>query len=281
MSSRASLLLGLLSIACGGNSAPDVPVDTGTVDSPSLDAPSPDAPSLDAPPDVPVALDTPPSDVPGDAGCDGNGNGICDDLRIGFWGAPSAAGTSMFAALVDPNLAFRVADTSTGAASLDDALLAGCDVLVVESMQDDLTTPELGALQRFVEAGGGLVVMGGYVPGDNTRAEIASAVGEIFFRTTLYSGPVTWTTTHPVSEGLSPTFESFGGYGLWFDPGSTRPVLATTMPASGSPENFVVVATVLAGRVLVLGDENLTLDRAWGADSERFWRNTMRWVSGG
>ena len=283
---RSRLGLALLLAACGGNPGSGA-TDGGARDAPSVDAPVTDGGPLDA-----LVLDSATADAPAldaagtpdagsDAGCDLDGNGICDGLRIGFWGAPSEGGASMFGALVDPNMQWRVGDTSSGAVSLSDAILFMCDVVVVESMRDDITTPELSALQRFVDAGGGLIVMGGYVAGDNTRAEIASSVGEIFFRDALYSGPVQWTGAHPVSEGLASTFESLGGYALYFDPGSTHPVLATTMPSTGAAQSFVVTAEVRSGRVLVIGDENLTLDRAWGANSRRFWSNAFRWVSHG
>ncbi|MBX7191411.1 MAG: hypothetical protein K1X94_05110 [Sandaracinaceae bacterium] len=256
---------------------PRDPVDAARLDAFGADAPALDAPAIDASGPDAVSADAFTSDT---NACDIDGNGLCDDLRIGFWGSASPGGAASFGAWVDPNLAWRQDDTSTGSASLDDAMLAAVDVVVFELMRDALTVAELGAIELFVRRGGGVIVMSGYEVG-NTFADGVAGLVQLRFQTTLYSGAVTWTGPHPIHAGLPASFESFGGYGLTATTASPPvTVVARTSPTAGAAADFVAVATIDSGRVIVLGDENLTLDRSWGPDSRQFWLDALTWAGG-
>ena len=277
--------LSLLVIGCDTPSASDAGTAAGLDASPPIDAAAAaDATGQDAAPerDGGNTVDAELRDAasPDAFDCDSDDNGLCDDIRIGFWGAPSAGGAASFGAFVDPNLEWRAADTSSGSALLGPSLLSSVDVVVIEQMRDPLTGEESGELELFVRRGGGVVVMSGYEAGNTHADAVANMVG-LQFDSSLYSGPVLWTEPHPIHAGLPSSFESFGGYAIVsLRPSDARTTLARTSPASGAAADFVVVAAYDSGRLLLVGDENLTLDRAWGPDSQRFWVQALTWAAG-
>jgi hypothetical protein len=287
-----------LSLSCGGANA-------------RLTSQAPDAGNISLVPD-PANPDAGPLWNPGNGqteicdGIDNNENGaiddldvardgVCDCLRVATLGYRGSVGTAnVFTQWLNGKSTY-------GAVALEsqvitDDLLRPFHIVVVQDSQyvaDGVTGPgygvgrvfsndEVAALQRWVNAGGGLMTLIGYgAPSEVTNvnrllAPYGMSYGSIPI---LYKGgstiPITTWVSHPISDkitavGVDNGFEAQGG------------ALVASGPA---PEQYSVgrINTPGAGRVFVWADEWITFDSEWTGHPdyqlERFWQNLLLWLS--
>jgi hypothetical protein len=175
---------------------------------------------------------------------------------------------------------------------------------------------EDGALLRWVQNGGGLVLTQGY--GDNLNIirnanVLAEAVGLVFSSPDCGLDPncavcpscaqkTAWTqnaygvyditnfTAHPVTQGMTNLYASgywpISGYysgSLVNLPNSVYQVIATggclNCSNTNRTLNFMVAGQVGSGHVVAVGDEWLTFDKNMNvATNAHFWDNTMTWL---
>ncbi len=305
---RAVLLAGLLNLSacnCGDAGGPD----SGGTDASIADAGTSDASIPDAGPDDGGSSDAGLVDAGAtDAGCvptgaevcdgvDNDCNGLVDDvdvghdgiydcLKIAVLGEPGLLASADFAAWLTSNgtTVSRLQQATTEA--LTPTLLAGFNVVILDRLVRDYTPDEAIVLHDWLAAGGGLVVLSGYLgsASDWTRPNSLLTEEGLRLGTTLLNGPVTTFVPHPLTQGLtSVTFS--GGYtvgvvgpdGGLETPDGGGPVVVATLPSGP----VGVCADTGRGRVFVWGDEWIEFDSEWRTQPQipLFWANILGWVT--
>lgn len=199
---------------------------------------------------------------------------------------------------------------------LEDAALAGVDVLVIPHGADDawerttgvgspsLTVPELDAIERFVRAGGGLVVLGETEQAKygNNVAELTKRFGIDIATTTVqdplhcYKDVPTWVMAdlaagprHDLTARVSDacfyragTLIADASPGDAASVGHARETVARTSGAADPAAAALLMTSVAGGRVVVTSDSDLFGDDSIAdLDHEQLWLNVVTWAAGG
>ena len=249
--------------------------------------------------------------------------GFLDSLRSA---AASAASTRLYvdeshdealtidpqqAAALDPqNPQFVLLDvlTSTGAIAdrqttgpITYANLTNYDALVIAQPQDPLSGGEIVAVQRFVRAGGALILIGNGNMDGASMNSIAAAFGLRFLGPALCSNPNLWdpgsfdvayiAPNHPVTAGLSELNYNWGtglltdsrwqplietGPQAWLDSNGS---ICQVHAAAQRPGPFIhtAVRTFGGGRVIAVGDDPAFWTIS-GEDDPALGRNVVAWA---
>jgi hypothetical protein len=153
---------------------------------------------------------------------------------------------------------------------LDATLLADIDLLIVQALYNDHTAAESAALHAWLAAGGTLIVLAGYEPDDIAMVNLVISDLGVQYEPPIVDGPVVAFGRHPTTAGVG-TLPFLGGYTLTHGAGFTDIATIDT--------NLVgAVAEVGTGRALLWGDEWVTLDGMWSADTIRFWTDVLGWL---
>ena len=210
-------------------------------------------------------------------------DGVCDCLAIATLGGRGRAGDgSVFGAWLDQR-------SDKGAVRLGDAvltpeLLAQYQVIVAEdlSVNHAYSAAEIDALQRWIEAGGGLLTLIGYAgPEERSNANaILSRFGiqygpeQILQKSGAMTVPIrSWFGPHPVVDGVTKVGVD-NGY----------PVTGGgTLFAREGAYDMLRGMEVERGHVLVFGDEWITYNSEWSQvgeyQVERLWLNMIKWLT--
>ena len=194
---------------------------------------------------------------------------------------------------------------------LDDAALAGIDVLVLPHAADDawehttgvgsplLTATELEAVTRFVHGGGGLLILTETEQPKygNNFADLAAQFGIGVLNTTvqdpthcfndvptwvlgdLHSGP----TNDLVAQVQGACFYRAGAlHPLGAEAASgIQTVASTSSTADPAGAGLIVASSLSAGRVVVVADSDLFGDDSIDdLDNRQLWRNLVTWTAG-
>jgi hypothetical protein len=167
---------------------------------------------------------------------------------------------------------YTVTTTNTGIDTID---LSPYQIMVlcVASTADSAYTPaEVAVIQNFVQAGGGLFLMG-----DNPASwpQNIDPVAQAFGVTTGQSdsvAPFTDFDPHPVTTGVSELSPIAAG-NLAVTPPST------TIGRDGTAQPLLTVAEVLSGKVVIFGDVNTCSTRITLADNQLFCENVFGWLT--
>jgi hypothetical protein len=204
----------------------------------------------------------------------------CSPVRIGIFGNPGSNPSSDFQMWLDSAGASATRVQTNPADALTPAVTAPFDVIILDNLVRDYSAAEAQVLQGWIQAGGGLVSMTGYVNDTSIdwRANVLLAPLEVAYSGSLIlSGPVTNFVPHPTTMGLtSVTFD--GGYVISDLGGanSTRTIVATL------PEGPVAYAIQMgSGRAFVWGDEWIEYDSEWSTMPEikQLWVNVFAWLA--
>lgn len=242
----------------------------------------------DAPPIVPAG---------NESACDGrddDGNGVIDDVDVEqdgvcdclsiatLGGDPPSSTSSVFKGWLSKRS--RSGAAALGTAELTDAALAKYQIIVTQDLTQlgrSYKPQEIDALQRWVEAGGGLLTLTGYSANEVanvnsvlSRFDLAYGEQGILLNWLIFFPlPVSDWTPHPISEGVQ-TVGMNNGY----------PVLGSgTSIARKDGYDLMKVKEVGKGRVIVWADEWITFDSQWSSQPdfqvERLWLNMLKWLS--
>ncbi|HSC87226.1 MAG TPA: hypothetical protein VLC09_08155 [Polyangiaceae bacterium] len=219
---------------------------------------------------------------------DAGGDGICDCLNIGTIGniGPWGEG-NIFATWLNERSPIPAREIANGELTAD--AIKGLDVIVVlradtaelngEDAHHAFSTDEVGVLNGWVRAGGGLMTTIGYQ--GNETAEMVN-VNKLLAAFDLgYASPSVepgdfaddWDQTHPIGDGVELINIDNGA-----QPDTTNGVVVAR---SGS-NPAMVVDTPDDGRVIVWGDEWITYNSEWTDENqqvERLWLNMIKWMS--
>jgi len=195
---------------------------------------------------------------------------------------------------------------------IDDEVLAGVDALVLPHAADDawehttgsgsprLTDGELDAIERFVLAGGGLVILGETEQPKygNNFTELAARFGVVIDNTTVqdpahcYKEVPTWVLAD-LARGPRHDLTAKVSAACFYRAGSlhaTTPsdlttletIARTSSTADPSAAALVMTVTTTGGRVVVTSDSDLFGDDSIGdLDHEQLWLNLLTWAAGG
>ena len=195
---------------------------------------------------------------------------------------------------------------------LDDDALAGFDALVLPHAADDawehttgvgsprLSADELDAIERFVLAGGGLVILGETEQPKygNNFADLAGRFGIVIENTTVqdpthcYKDVPTWVMAdlkrgpqHDlVAKVTSACFYRAGSLhsSTAVDGSTLQTVAHTSAGADPASAGLVMTATTSGGRVVVAADSDLFGDDSIDElDHRQLWLNLLTWAAGG
>ena len=193
---------------------------------------------------------------------------------------------------------------------IDAAELADIDVLVIPHAADDawerttgtgyprLSVPELKAIERFVAAGGGLVVLAETEQAKygNNFAELAASFGIEIESSTVqdpthsFNDVPTWVLAdlvrgarHDLTARVSQACFYRAGTLLAMSPDAPIEVVArTSVDADPAGAALLMTSTATGGRVVVVADSDLFGDDSITAlDHEQLWLNIVTWAAGG
>ena len=201
------------------------------------------------------------------------GGAVLWDITHGVLAGYDPSGEYSTLAMLLANKGFSMETTSAG---IDNISLASYDILVVSlgSAWDSQYSPaEVSAIQAFVNAGGGLLILGDNPNCPNfTIAPVAQAFGVNCGISDIYS--FSNYASNVIFEGCSNIYYPQGGELSTFSPAE---IIAWT------PENRGAVAVASqAGRVVVAGDINFCQNGYIFTESnQRFAENIFDYLSGG
>lgn len=195
--------------------------------------------------------------------------------------------------------------------AIDDAALAGVDVLVLPHASDDawerttgvgspcLARDELDAIERFVLAGGGLVVLAETEQAKygNNVAELAMRFGIAIDSSTVqdprhaYRGVPTWVLADLI-RGPQHDLTARVAQACFYRAGTLHAVAGTaaaglttvartSIDADPAGAGLVMTSTLAGGRVVVTSDSDLFGDDSIDdLDHRHLWENLITWAAG-
>ncbi len=210
-------------------------------------------------------------------------DGICDCLKIATLGVRgTAAGGDVLAAWLSAGSAGGAVDL--GNRVLTPELLAPFQVIVCQNVSTigrSYSPSEVTALNDWIKTGGGFMALSGYGNADeivnvnSLLAPVGMSYGsqEILQGTVAASVPVTMWQPHPVTAGITLIGVNYG-----------YPVMGNGQTlASEGGFDMLKVQEVSKGRVLMWGDEWITLNSEWvdhkDHQVEKFWLNIIKWLT--
>lgn len=201
-------------------------------------------------------------------------DGFCDCIKIMILGNPGNAPNAKFENWLKGKGTSVVRMINPDPLTVD--VLAPYDIVLIDQIVREYSAAEAKAVQDWVEAGGGLLAMNGYVANADQGAKrpnsLVAPMG-VEFVPKLVNGPVKTFVAHPVTEDLSSvTFE--GGHLVKETMGTN------TFVASIGNDAVAVVAERGDGRIYLWGDEWVQYDMVWNGNPmiEKFWANAIAWV---
>jgi predicted nucleic acid-binding Zn-ribbon protein len=215
-------------------------------------------------------------------------DGICDCLNIATVGIPGTWGEgNVFSEWLSERSSMEIINLADGI--LDDATLEPFQVIVflnVGEGEDGINRQygeeEVAALNRWIQAGGGIMTLIGYADYpeevDNIN-RLLSPYG-IYYDTVPIlqkqgqdTVPITGWTAHPTTEGIN---------AVGVDNGYEVMGLGTLL-ATESTLDVARVVTSGEGNIFVWGDEWISYDSEWVEMTEyqveRFWLNIFKWLT--
>jgi hypothetical protein len=236
---------------------------------------------------------------------DGNGliddadvenDGVCDCLKIASLGVGGASsdGQTVFANW--PNARSQNPVMALGDRKLSDALLQPFEVLIVLDVatmdiggngitlhaNHAFSDAEVAALQRWVQAGGGMLTTTGYSADEAKEVvnvnRLLTPFGMAYSTKKLdVDGYVEDWVDHPITEGVHKIFTANG-----VEPDGAHALTLAKDTAAHVVLQVPDPATTDA-RVIAWGDEWITYESQWKAQDdqqvERFWLNSLAWLS--
>lgn len=205
-------------------------------------------------------------------------DGICDCLSIGIIGSPGTNPSANFQAWLKARGTSVERTHETPGETFDLTLLNKYDVVILDRLPREYTSAEAGALQAWVESGGGFVSMTGYTgqPAPDFYTNTLLVPFGLAYQPGLQTEPVTVFATHPVTVGLSSV--TFAGGYLVKDSGSAGGKSTVIGSISAGPVAFAHERS--KGRAVVWGDEWIEFDSEWQAlpQIEKLWVNMFGWL---
>ena len=180
--------------------------------------------------------------------------------RVLLYGDP-VSGTTEFQALV-ASYAASVANT-VDSTPMSAAVLADVDLVIAQHLQVNHTPAESDVLVAWVASGGTFVSMTGYNAVANPNESDLIVSFGVQYGTPFIDGPVTTFAPHPLAATVA-SLPFMGGHEV-----THGAALSDLASISGVP-----VAAV-APRVLIWGDEWISLDMGWSPETARFWTNVF------
>lgn len=263
-------LLALLAV--GGCNTPTTTSDSGAradVPVPAVDAPS-DAPSpSDVGTDAPTLADAP---APTDAPLDAPPAPSLDILLLGDLQPVTGFPATQFRAWLE-----SYGEVATLAEpAIDDAVLAGVDLVVVGFLPRAMSGAERGALGIYLlNDDGRAIVLGGYT--DDTRDRMQSVTAGLGIsidqtRTTFPTAPTAF-VTGAVSQGSLTVPPPIAGAFTISTIGTGAALEVRTTEGDDVAARWESGAS--DGCAFVFTDDHPTLDVHWNADVAAFWTNVM------
>ena len=168
-----------------------------------------------------------------------------------------------------------IVDTYTGGTITPD-VLADYNIFVIPQAWSGYSSDEISAIQNFVLAGGGLLVIGDSHPEYYTN--LTSFAGIIWdYETYGWSGYTTNITIHEVTEGVSWVYFGAPSSQLFV----SSPAVSLIRDGNGLGETMLAASEVGAGRVIAIADEDTINNWNIGyADNLLLANNMIDWLSG-
>jgi len=218
---------------------------------------------------------------------DAGGDGICDCLNIGIFGATGYAPSANFEAwLEEQGSAVTRTLLANNPGAITPAVLANYDLVLIDRIERALSADEAAALEAFVkEDGRGMITLIGYnfdnlnpVP-ERDRANSALAPFGLAYEGGYFGDGVipTFDQNHPISMGITQVNFAGGIQPVDAENQGISEVFATVQAANAG---IAHQTDMDGGRVIVWGDEWITFDSDWVgyADVQDFWVNMFNWV---
>jgi thermitase len=171
------------------------------------------------------------------------------------------------------NRGYAVETYSAGLITPD--VLAGYNIFVIPAAMDTYFADEISAIQDFVVNGGGLLVIGDYLP--TTYTNLTSFAGITWSYYYGWSGITYDVTDHDVTKGVSavyfgnPTSELF----------VSSPAEGLIRDGIGNGNIMLAASEVVAGRVIGISDQETVDDSGIGnADNLKLANNMIDWLLG-
>ncbi len=178
---------------------------------------------------------------------------------------------------------FAVTRVDFISAPLGDQALAGFDIVILDRLSRTFDVDEAATLASWVQRGGSLLALAGYVndEGDQARQNSLLAGLPVRYAPGLIAlGPFRYVSdfsAHPTTTGLR-SVPFWGGYRVTLTGTCNGP---GQIVASLDGDPVAVACQHGAGRVYVWGDEWVEYSSQWasGTDAPRFWQNAMDWLA--
>ena len=211
----------------------------------------------------------------GDGGGAGDDGGTLHSGRpnITILGVNGGLAHTMFDSWITATAQNRM--SITGTTTIDDATLATADLVILLDPQKTYSAAESAAIANVVARGGGLLAVTGFGPAfDRDLFNGAlNAFGAQALDTPNSNTPVTALTGHPIAAGIT-SLPYMGGFAL----ASTVSDMKTVVARNSTGAVTALAFDLQAGRVALWGDDWITYDMTWDADTLRFWDNAFAWV---
>jgi thermitase len=154
-------------------------------------------------------------------------------------------------------------------------VLAGYDIFVVPAAMSDYLTDEISAIQDFAIDGGGLLVIGDYLP--TTYTNLTSFAGITWGYYYGWSGTTSYITPHDVTKDVGVAYFGYPISELFV----SSPAEDLIRDGYGDGHIMLAVSEVGAGRVISISDQQTVDDSNIGnADNLKLANNMIDWLLG-
>jgi hypothetical protein len=177
---------------------------------------------------------------------------------------------------------FAVTRVDLISARLSDRTLAAFDIVILDRLSRTFESDEAATLASWVQGGGSLMSLAGYVNNEADGARPNSILAALPVRYApglIAMGPFRYVSdfsAHPTTNGLR-TVPFWGGYRVTLAGTCDGP---SQVVASIDDTSVAVACQEGAGRLYVWGDEWVEYSSQWAStDAPRFWQNAMDWLA--
>jgi hypothetical protein len=199
--------------------------------------------------------------------------------RLALVGDPGAHSETLLAEFLAKNADVTRIHTSGAPLSLLNASsLAPFDVIILEHLTRVYSATESAALFAWVNAGGGIFSLTGYVINDDDVKRPNSLLAPFGIQYTNQASACVQEaildTGSPVTEGISPLIFCNG-----YHVDDSDQVGGTDLTLVMSDDAPVLISQQRShGRVLVWGDDWLAFDDQFDDNTQRFWQQSLQWL---